>query len=795
MKKFVTILIILNCNFLLFSQLTTSTNLSPVQLVEDVLVGNGVAVSNVTYTGDLEAIGSFNGANTNLGLNSGIILTTGTVLNSNSGGLLGGPEGPHGPNNTGSAGLDNDAGGYQPLTNIANEETHDAAILEFDFVPTSDTVRFRYVFGSEEYPEFVDAGFNDVFAFFISGPGFGGTYNMATIPGTGGTPVTIDNVNANVNSTYFINNGDGSESPQNGSENYIQYDGFTVVIEAVAKVECGETYHLKLAIADVGDGAYDSGIFLEANSLTSYGPMTIEQSTTLNLPDDRVAEGCETATVTLTRSPNTINEALVIPITLAGTATELVDYSDIPSSISFISGQSTASFNFDIFDDGIAEGIENIIIEFNQVDPCGNDNLIFANFNIFDIEPLTVTVPDKSVTCAGDNVSLTAIVTGGVSDYTYEWSNGDTGETINVAPNSTSLYSVTVTDLCYAEPGFGSGIVNVPVYPPLELFTTNDTSVLCPNTPVLLAAEATGGQGTFTYQWIENNEIIGTNPAQEVSPMTTRPYTVKAIDGCNQVIEKDILFTVITPVLTIEMSPTQLVCPYDPTEISVEAFGGLGDFTYLWEHSGETQPAVIVTPNESTTYSVAVQDGCLTYYIYGETTVNVIKPTANFNVLSSNPMENLPVSFQNTSDGSVAWEWDFNNGDYSEKHSPNTTYTDWGIQNVELVAINEIGCKDTIVKQIYIKPEFHFYAPNAFTPDGNRFNNTYSVSTLGAKSLEFYIFNRWGELIYYSTDKYFEWDGTYNGEITPDETYTYKAIVTDRESTEHEYYGTITLLK
>ena len=184
-----------------YCQLTTSTAQTPAQLVQNVLVGNGVTVTNVSYTGGPDAIGSFNATNTNLGLNTGIVLTTGTVLPGT--GLFGAQEGPHGPNNKANAGMDNNAAGYQQLTNIAGQDTYNATILEFDFVPNSDSVKFKYVFGSEEYPEFVNQGFNDVFAFFITGPGFGGAYNMATIPGTGGTPVTIDNVNASTNSSLF----------------------------------------------------------------------------------------------------------------------------------------------------------------------------------------------------------------------------------------------------------------------------------------------------------------------------------------------------------------------------------------------------------------------------------------------------------------------------------------------------------------------------------------------------------------------------------------------------------------
>ena len=112
-----------------------------------------------------------------------------------------------------------------------------------------------------------------------------------------------------------------------------------------------------------------------------------------------------------------------------------------------------------------------------------------------------------------------------------------------------------------------------------------------------------------------------------------------------------------------------------------------------------------------------------------------------------------------------------------------------------MVAINEIGCTDTIVRTIYIKPEFYFYAPNAFTPDGDVFNNSYAVSAIGVKEFDFMIFNRWGELIYQTSDIYFEWDGSYKGKMVPDEALVYRTKVTDLEGFVHEYFGTITILK
>ena len=92
-------------------------------------------------------------------------------------------------------------------------------------------INFNYVFGSEEYPEFVNAGFNDAFGFFLSGPNpTGGMYvdqNLAIVPGTANTPVSIFNVNNVSNSAYYVDNGDGFTAPQNSDPTVIQFDGFT----------------------------------------------------------------------------------------------------------------------------------------------------------------------------------------------------------------------------------------------------------------------------------------------------------------------------------------------------------------------------------------------------------------------------------------------------------------------------------------------------------------------------------------------------------------------------------------
>ena len=137
------------------------------------------------------------------------------------------------------------------LSSLAGFPTFDATVLEFDFVPQNPTVQFRYVFSSEEYSDFSNTIFNDVFGFYVNGQ------NCALVPGTG-EPVsvnTINNGNDNGGDTtphhpeLFIDN--VRPSPSIDTE----MDGLTVVLTCSANVNVGQQNHMKLATADASDAA------------------------------------------------------------------------------------------------------------------------------------------------------------------------------------------------------------------------------------------------------------------------------------------------------------------------------------------------------------------------------------------------------------------------------------------------------------------------------------------------------------------------------------------------------------
>jgi hypothetical protein len=211
------------------------------------LVGPGVTVSNARFTGDPAASGTFTGAAADISIASGVILSTGNVVDSN------------GPNKLEGWSTDFGRPGDSDLSQIVGAQTFDAAVLEFDVVPVADTISIRFVFASEEYPEFVDSDFNDVLAIYVNG------VNCANF---NGRPVAINSINENVNAAFFIPNYTGTHNTE--------HDGFTVPLDCVAAVTPGAPNRVKIAIADTSDGIYDAAVFLANGGMRSpgSGPVT-----------------------------------------------------------------------------------------------------------------------------------------------------------------------------------------------------------------------------------------------------------------------------------------------------------------------------------------------------------------------------------------------------------------------------------------------------------------------------------------------------------------------------------------
>ncbi|MEZ4962411.1 MAG: choice-of-anchor L domain-containing protein [Saprospiraceae bacterium] len=375
----------------------TTPPLTPENLITNIFLGEGVEVLDVTYEGDPIAVGYFKDGEQEVGIERGIIMTSGRASSTNCNGPFGanclGNNFASSPNNSNAADAD--------LTSIASGNLNDVAKFTITFIPTADTLRFKYVFASEEYPEWACSAYNDVFGFFIHGPGITGPFqnnakNIALIPGTN-TPVSINNIHpqngpgCNPTFAQFYNNNDFMPLQP-------VYDGYLDVFIAEAIVIPCETYTIKLSVADVGDDAYDTGVFLEAKSFGT-GSLKVETAT-VSL-DGTMAEGCSNGTISFSL-PNPAESDFPLDYTILGTATNGVDYIQIPTGLFIPQGDSSITVNIVALEDGIAENLESIGIDI-QRDICNRDTFwIFIRDN--EILPPDLG-PDTTV-CLLDSIRL-----------------------------------------------------------------------------------------------------------------------------------------------------------------------------------------------------------------------------------------------------------------------------------------------------------------------------------------------------------------------------------------------------
>lgn len=626
------------------AQLVVGSTLVPSQLVQNVLLGGGVTASNVSFNGAAgnilnEQIGTFDGTASNVGLAAGVLMGTGDI-NVAPGPNVGGGS---------SMGGGNFGFGDPDLEMLSGVTSNDAAILEFDFIPTGDSLKFRYVFSSEEYDEYVCGSVNDAFGFFLSGPGISGPYqnnaiNIALIPGTS-VPVSINTVNNGTagsngiasncsdldpnwtaNNIYYLSNAAGTT---------IEYDGLTVVLTAFALVNCGTQYHIKLALADGGDTAFDSGVFLEAGSFTSTGQVIPTLAGGVGVNGTTMLEGCSPIELIFTRLGDTTNVDTV-DIVITGTATPGVDYSpNLPSQLIFPAGLETTSVMLNVPVD--TDGPETIIVTIEQLIECAGVvvQTVFT-FTIDSPPPLDVQTADYNGIC-GQTHLLAPVVTGGIGQYQYLWTTGETTPDITVGPAVTTTYSVTVSDACTVIPVTADFTVTLPVYPPLDITVDPPTAIDCLATGPIGVTSATGGDNTYTYSWTVSGVPVnpGNTPSITVPAGLPLYYVVTVTEGCGTSVQDSVLVTTV-PLPPIEITTggdTTVICTGDTTVIEVVGItGGNGVYHLAWTDQSGTvisnAYSVVVDVPGDQVYTITVEDQC--NYVGSETVTTYIPHYAQF---------------------------------------------------------------------------------------------------------------------------------------------------------------------
>lgn len=592
-----------------YAQLTTSSANTVNFLIQNVLVGSpSVYVSNISYAGAPAARGTFNCAGAcNVGISSGMLLTTGNVSNA------------IGPNNSTGSGQGNNTASDPDLNLLApgTAGATDAAVLKFDFMVPNDSIKFRYVWASEEYHDYVNSGCNDVFGFFVNGPRITGKKNIALIPGTT-TPISINNVN----------NGQSSGGPSTGpctncqyfvdnfGSNTIQYDGMTTVLTAGTDVCPCEVYTLKLATQDFCDPFFDSGVFFEGGSFQPSGEIPILNATTNQpiaatdtifiCPGDSFA-----VTLPACRNPvwSTGDTTMTLWISQPGT---------YYGTISNIIGNSFC-FAFSTIIQVVSSTPNATIAVTGNLNLCPNDSVVltastgtsylwsngattqsivvhnagtysctvsyngscdaFTNPVIITQSgtPAIINASGPTTFCSGGNVTLTA-----ATAPNYQWSNGSNASSIIV--NTSGTYTLTVSDNgCIA-----NSSINVVVNPnPTPTITGPINS--CPGFNVQLSA---GAYSNYSWSTGVNSSTINTT--------TSGTFTVTVTDanGCTGQDSHSVNFySAPTP----SINGTLQICAGNNSNLS-----SAGSYSqYLWSNGNNTSS---INVNTSGTYTLTVTD-------------------------------------------------------------------------------------------------------------------------------------------------------------------------------------------
>ena len=721
MIKFITSFVFVSLSLMVFSQsVVVSNTQTPTQLINNVLLGMGVTASNITINGNPVTanavqgnVASFTNTNPTFPISSGLLLSTGNAIAA------------QGPNN--STSLSNNL----PATANVASDPHlnilaagtvtNGVVLEFDFIPTGDTLNFRYLFGSEEYPEFAppnSSGFNDAFGFFLWGPGITGPYvlagypngaNIATIPG--GTPVTINNVCPTVNPTFYVNNMAGAAYGTT-----IQYDGTTVLLTAAASVQCNQTYHIKLAISNVSDVAWDSGVFLEANSFSSN---VVDVAVATVSGDTTIIESCNFADIIFTRPDGNMLDTLSIIYTIGGTATEGADYANLMDTIIFLPGVDTVIVNLTPIQDNIIEGYESVIISVNIINPCGDTIVSSGTIYVWD-GPIIDSLWSTIAFC-GPTGSVHVDIVAPLVPATYLWTYPDSSLTFsgsdwqNINPG---WYYITVTQAQCSV----SDSIQVESSDTLTISSLSSSDANClPTGSVNL--EISPDIGQTTYLWTNSNSSSTWNE-QDWQNIDSGWYYITVIQGRCDVSDS------IEVVAVLPIANFSIVAPLSNCQPALFSFvnKSLNATSYAWDFGNGNTANVTSTAVQTQVYSnstavrlIASQGNCADT-AYASITISIcgcLDPLAS----NYNPAANVD-------DGSC----------------------------------------------IYPFPEV--FAPNVFTPNSDAENPTFFLDCKKAVSLELTILNRWGSVVFSKSSSDLvnnnpTWDGKINGDLATDGIYFY----------------------
>lgn len=769
MKKIHFLFLLFSSPIVLYSQLVVDNSVPYDDvsfLIDDVLLSSQVQSSNHNFHGDPIQIAFFDGSNSNLGFDAGIVISTGGVAP-----LSPGFQNPQDLVNQVPLVTDPD------LLNIANSvppligqafsvnTINDIAILEFEFIPSGNEINFRYIFATAEYFAFENTEFNDVFGFFLSGPGITGPYaspagypngsiNIATFESQENNslgailPITVSSVNAAYNAQYFV--GNQAMVSVGGA------DGFTVPMIASAEVQCGETYHIRLAIADGTDNVLSSYVLFEKNSFSS-GSGGITNS--LGQDTSHILVDCGEE------------------VTLTAEVESDIDYDVLwntnDTSLSILVGPGSYWFQ------------------------ASNDNCVIKSDTVVVEWPSSTFSLDTSI-CVTDRITVRAI-TDGQPPFTYLWSTGQTTSQIIVGPGHYSVASKGV-DNCEVITEINVNEIETPTAVLRGDGRFCDGEVVDVPLNILFT-----GQPPFSFTYTDGTNLYHDNSnslAYIIRATQFGNYQLTDLKDafCKGIFSGESTISEI-PLPTTHIGESQLICTGDSAEIVVEVNTDLLPFSvyinngyYDKVFTDLTHSPFSFFTTDSGTYTVkkAVDsNGCISIDNKGSATIShkeLLNPDITTNIDTIVCAVDPPIVLEALTPGGV---WRGKGVGLDQNFHPNNAYLggNWiyysfpyNCQEKDSISI-EVGCH----LQIFI--------PNSFTPNGDKINDFFLIRGKNVISFEMSIYNRWGEQVFSTTDINTFWDGTFNQETVQTGVYTYHFKAYGKDAQLVSKSGTVNLIR
>lgn len=592
------------------AQITINNTMTPAQYIQNVLLGPGALVSNITFNGSAvwanqvqQTMGSFSGGVAPFPFASGIVLTTNAITDArgpnNAAAQAGATTCPAGPllGPAPPCPINVSADPDMNVLIIGTSAPTRGAIVEFDFV-ASTNFAFDYIFGSEEYPTFAppnSSSFNDAFGFLISGPGIAGgqgftnnALNIARLPIAGNPQVSINTVNPATNTAFYRNNAGGA-----AWGNAIQYNGSTVALNATQVLQCGVTYHIKLLIANASDNAYGSGVFIRASSILtgsfiSAGPpitacVSAGGAITLQGVQSSVTNPTWTTSGTGTFSSTSNPTATYTPSAAdldAGSVT--VTYSGASICGGNVTSSTTLTFGNPIV--SINPASATICTPTTSVNLTGT-----ASFNpairiarTFTASP-NIAIPNNNTTGVTSTIAVTgispdALPTNGIVSVRVNITHPDMGDIrlqlrspggqlFDLVTNGTlsgANFTNTTFTAVAADPLITAGVAPYSgSFRPVTPLTSWNTGVINGNWQLIVTDRRAGNTGTFvnwTINFTSDNSIVSTvwSPVANLtstntltttaSPPATRTYTLTVTDAAGCSTAENVVITISTPV-------------------------------------------------------------------------------------------------------------------------------------------------------------------------------------------------------------------------------------------------------